>query len=954
VFLEALELSPAARISFLDRACGGDSLLRQEVESLLAHDRLDAELAGVFQLAAAALIEDGSLVGQRIGAYRITSELGHGGMGAVYLAVRADDEFQKRVAIKVVKRGMDTYAMLERFRHERQILANLDHPYIARLMDGGSTADHRPFFVMEYVEGRPIDRFCRESRLSVEEICRLFLRVCEAVAYAHRSLVVHRDLKPSNIFVTTDGAPKLLDFGVAKLLSAAPDAHSTVAGLFGRPLTPEYASPEQVRGLVVTTSTDVYSLGAVLYELLTGERAHSVESTSAAEWERAICETEIPRPSSRRRQLSHDLDSILLMSLRKESDRRYSSVDRFAADIQRFLEGQAVAARQDSLGYRAVKYVKRHALFLGAALIVAISLLSGAVLALSQARQAQAARQIAEQERARAEDRSRQADAARAVSDREHAIAERQRVIAVQQAAIARDEQRKAEQRLTQLMELANKSLFDVHAAIERLPGATAARQKIVKTTLDYLESIEKDAGADDRMRLALGVAYWRAGDVQGAPDTPNLGDTAGARKSYLRAAEWVRPLLGRHPYDPKVLAAWVDIQSSRATVLLRTGQAELAAGILRAATPSAITLSRVSVGDAREANLDQLLATALEFIHPAEARDYARRSIEGFNELVARNPSDLDLVMALSAVHSLLGSILRPMEPIEALKHFRESARLREGLIAQRPDNSAYQRELMLAYGQIASALGDPGNPSTMNDAEAARSYYLKAAAIARQLAQADPVNRVAKYDLASVELRLGALDPRPGGVPESMALLRHAAILFDELVKADPRTIRYQRSLAFAYQWIGNRLQAAGSRAEALAEYRISLTNAEKALAIDPKDLSCISQMLSSEQSIAKLLAATGDRTGAIEYAQRSVDRAEKNAAGNTNLVVRMHLARAYSAMAGIQRQFGNWPDALSTGTVAVQQWRYVITNERENAYEEDLARAEELVAECKRHLH
>ena len=238
LFLAALEMRQEQRAGFLDRECAGDPVLRAEVESLLAHDTGETQLGDLFQSAAAGLVAEGSLIGHRVGAYEIKSELGHGGMGTVYLAVRADDEFRKAVAIKVVRRGMDTHAMLERFRYERQILANLDHPYIARLLDGGSTEDHQPFFVMEYVEGLPVDRFCRESKLGVEAICRLFLRICEAVSYAHRNLVVHRDLKPSNIIVTVDGAPKLLDFGVAKLVSIEPDPDATVTSMYQRPITP--------------------------------------------------------------------------------------------------------------------------------------------------------------------------------------------------------------------------------------------------------------------------------------------------------------------------------------------------------------------------------------------------------------------------------------------------------------------------------------------------------------------------------------------------------------------------------------------------------------------------------------------------------------------------------------------------------------------------------------------
>src|SRR5579863_3068895 len=314
LFLSAADLSAAELEPFLDASCAGDAELRSEVESLLAADRKNgAGIASAVEIEAS-LLFDSPLSGERLGAYRILHEIGRGGMGAVYLAVRDDELYRKKVAIKVVKRGMDTTEVLSRFRYERQILANLDHPYIAGLYDGGTTYDGRPFFVMEFVEGQPVDTFCRERALSVDARCRLFVRICEAVAHAHRNLVVHRDLKPANIFVTPEGTPKLLDFGIAKLLDDGAGDRETTATM-ARHLTPDYASPEQVRGLAVTTATDVYSLGSVLYELLTGRRAHQITGSTPGEVERAVCETEILPPSVHAPQLDADLDNIVQMAM---------------------------------------------------------------------------------------------------------------------------------------------------------------------------------------------------------------------------------------------------------------------------------------------------------------------------------------------------------------------------------------------------------------------------------------------------------------------------------------------------------------------------------------------------------------------------------------------------------------------------------------------------------------
>jgi Tol biopolymer transport system component/serine/threonine protein kinase/tetratricopeptide (TPR) repeat protein len=383
VFDAAADLAPAERDAYLAEACGGDAELRRQVELLIrSHDAAgsfieEPAVAGVIT-DPARLDEDAPFIGRRVGSYRIVRELGRGGMGAVYLAVRADDEFQKRVAIKLVKRGMDTDFILRRFRQERQILASLEHQNIARLLDGGTTDDGLPYFVMDYIEGLPVNQFCDAHKLSTPERLRLFLKVCSAVAYAHQNLVIHRDLKPSNVLVLADGTPKLLDFGIAKLLNPEMGGRALdPTTLAMRLMTPEYASPEQVRGETVTMVSDVYSLGVLLYDLLTGHRPYTLRSRSPEEIARVICEQEPERPSvavnlievipssgrepleitpdsvSRvrdgsleklRRQLSGSIDNIVLKSLRKEPQRRYQTVEEFARDIEHYLEGRPVGA----------------------------------------------------------------------------------------------------------------------------------------------------------------------------------------------------------------------------------------------------------------------------------------------------------------------------------------------------------------------------------------------------------------------------------------------------------------------------------------------------------------------------------------------------------------------------------------------------------------------------------
>ncbi len=390
LFRTVVDRPAAEREAYLTRVCGDDQELRREVLSLLARDTAEDFIRGSILSAALSVAAEpkDDLTGERIGPYCLTRLIGRGGMGAVYEAVRDDEQFQQQVALKIIKRGMDTDFVRDRFLRERQILASLDHPHIARLFDGGATPDGLPYFVMEFVAGEPITDYCRRHQLSLNQKLKLFRGVCSAVQHAHQKLVIHRDLKPNNILVTSPadgradgkaggkaGTPKLLDFGIAKLLSPDPSQAHTRTETAMRLMTPHYASPEQARGQVVATTTDVYSLGVVLYELLTERRPYEFKTNSPAEIERAICDTEIEEPSKAvsrmsdassklagklARQLAGDPDNIVMMAMRKEPERRYQSVEQFSEDIRRYLAGLPVAARKDTFGYRARKFVQRH------------------------------------------------------------------------------------------------------------------------------------------------------------------------------------------------------------------------------------------------------------------------------------------------------------------------------------------------------------------------------------------------------------------------------------------------------------------------------------------------------------------------------------------------------------------------------------------------------------------
>jgi eukaryotic-like serine/threonine-protein kinase len=419
LFDAAVEVAPHDRRAFLARECESDDALRAELESLLESD---AQTNGFIEQPVLEmprdLFEDSpdeSILGRQFGAYQIIREVGRGGLGTVYLAARADDEYRKEVALKIVRRGLDTEDILQRFRNERQILAQLDHPNIARLIDGGTTGDGLPYFVMEYVKGEPITAYCDANTLPATERLALFRKVCAAVTYAHQNLVIHRDLKPSNILVTQSGEPKLLDFGIAKLLGPEEETLApTMADQ--RAMTPEYASPEQIKGDKITTASDVYSSGVLLYELLTGQRPYRLNTRSAAEIARAITDQEPERPSTalakrdgkskieirNSKILRGDLDNIVLMAMRKEPARRYSSVGQFSEDIRRHLEGLPVIARKDTWNYRTGKFIKRNKIGIAGTAAVALALIGGLAAALWQADAARRERDVANAEQLKA------------------------------------------------------------------------------------------------------------------------------------------------------------------------------------------------------------------------------------------------------------------------------------------------------------------------------------------------------------------------------------------------------------------------------------------------------------------------------------------------------------------------------------------------------------------------
>ncbi|MFN7931752.1 MAG: protein kinase [Bryobacteraceae bacterium] len=448
-----------------------------------------------------------------IGPYRLERILGRGGMGVVYLGKRSDNEFHKHVAIKILQNSVQSEDMLRRFRQERQILASLEHPNIARLIDGGTTEAGEPYFVMEYVSGGlPLDRYCEEQQLSLPQKLRLFMSVCSAVQYAHQRLVVHRDLKPGNILVSPEGVVKLLDFGIAKALFPQflqGDAALTQTGLHA--MTPEYASPEQMRGDAIGVGSDIYTLGVVLYQLLTGRLPFHQTEGGLPEFMRVVCEQEPRKPSTViapiKKELAGDLDNIVLMAMRKEAERRYGSAEQLGDDIRRYLEGMPVSARAATAGYRASKFLKRHTYAAIAAALFLASLTGGIITTVRQARIAEA-----------------------------NAI--------------------RAKERFQDLRQIAGKFLFEIEEEISQLPGSTNARKKLVEMAQRYLEVLAQERSDDPALASELASSYCALGAIQRSRHKHSLGDSPGARASYLRALEICNSVLGKTGPDGNLLNA--------------------------------------------------------------------------------------------------------------------------------------------------------------------------------------------------------------------------------------------------------------------------------------------------------------------------------------------------------------------------------------------------------------
>jgi eukaryotic-like serine/threonine-protein kinase len=823
---KALEISQDERPAYLDRVCQ-DSSLRQYVESLLgSYQQADDFLREPALITHASVLEPGAVdswLGRRLGPYQLIEEIGQGGMGAVYRAVRADDQYQKQVAIKLVRTGFETRFAQARFRSERQILATLEHPNIARLLDGGTADDGSPYFVMELVEGIPIHQYCDAHKLSITERLRLFRMVCSAIQYAHQSLVVHRDLKPANILVTSEGVPKLLDFGIAKILDAnafAGEVEPTID--FLRMLTPEYASPEQVRGEAISTATDVYSLGVVLYLLLTGHRPYKVDGLSTEAMRQAVCETKPARPSvavgrsvsanrpngssevthtpervsSARdakpeklsRALAGDLDNIVLKSLHKEPQRRYSSVEQLSEDIRRYMEGLPVGARPDTLLYRVGKFVKRNRVPVGAAALLLLSLCGGLAATLWEAH-------------------------------------------------IARVERAKAERRFNDVREVANSLMFEIHDSIKDLPGSTPARKLLVDRSLRYLDNLSREASGDASLQRELATAYEKVGDVQGSPYLANLGDTAGALASYRKAALILETLSRSDRENVSLqLDQYSNFIATAACLHARHHFPEALASLRKALQISESLLSKPIDASTQDRAADAYYALGWMLRSkgdlPGALQSFRRAAAIRASAQPVNGPQSTSLRTHLARDYSGMAMVLASQSQLgAAIDALRQATKLLGDLSAEDPTNAAIRGFLADSYQFLGADLKDSG------DLPHGLEHLRKARAIYQALSQADPQDAWLPYRLGYADISISDVLFKNGNAEEGSGILREALSIFQRLVQIHPDNSDNREGLSDSYAGFGAEYrrmaaQPNSSKSKRLEDWRAAQSDYEKSL--------------------------------------------------------------------------------------------------------------------------
>lgn len=752
---QAIERPAAQRADFLATTCGGDAALREAVERLL--EASDAA-AGLYEnplLAHLSAAPNAAITaGMRIGPYEVVRELGRGGMGAVYVADRVEGGFSQRVAIKFVG-SITSSTLLQRFSEERRILATLEHPNIARLLDGGTTAGGLPYLIMEFVDGVPIDEYCNRHHLPLQPRLDIFRQLCGAVHYAHQRLVVHRDIKASNILVTADGVPKLLDFGIAKIVEPV-DGSAALQRTLIRALTPESASPEQVRGEPITIATDVYSLGVLLYRLLTGHGPYGADHPSQAELLRRVCDITPPAPSSvvgadgSLPAIPRDLDLIVLKALRKEPERRYGSAEQLSDDLDRLTRRLPVAAAPDSRRYRLRKFGARHKIALGSAAIALFAIVAGAATA-------------------------------------------------VYQAQITRRERTRAEQRFADVRRLANSFMFEVHDAVADLPGGLPVRQLVAKRAAEYLDSLAAEAQNDVALQRELAAANTRLADILGGGGVSNLGDLEQAERRYAQALELRQALASRPGAELADIDGLAQARVLVSRFLILRGELARSEASAQAAVDGLLQAPGVHAGN---------VATAYHQLGFVQARrGRIRDALASLEEATYRAkqqvnaaPQDTREIARLARIAIDYGEQLQAARRhAEAVTTLRDAQALVEGLITREPLNPRYQYTLMLALSFEGASHDAEGRFPEAID------RLTRATAIGEELVRAEPGDINGRLSLMMSRYALAMAHIHAGDAAIGTPALRRAVTEAEAIVRDAPGNAFALNQLASARVELG-----------------------------------------------------------------------------------------------------------------------------------------------------
>lgn len=825
IFNAVLELPADKRQQFLEEECAGDSDLRRDVQSMLSADStgpkvIDTIVTDAVEKAAVQHLR--ADIGLQLGPYTLMEEVGSGGMGSVYRAVRSDEAYKQSVAIKLVHRGMNSDHILNRFRFERQILANLNHPNIARIIDAGSTPDGRPYFVMEFVDGLAVIRHIEENKLSIRERLQLFESICAAVQHAHQKLIIHRDLKPSNILVTKDGVPKLLDFGIAKVLSVESEdtaEYNTINT--ARFMTPDYASPEQMRAEELTTASDVYSLGALLYQLLTGQKPYKTKAHAGMELQLAVCNVDPIKPSEAvadpkiADELKGDVDTIVLYAMHKEPARRYESAGQFAADIRNYLEGRAVIARRDTLLYRVQKAVTRNKALSFATLAVLLSLVGGIISSTYQAR--------------------------------------------------------RAERRFQEVRQLANTFLFDFHSAIAKTPGTVEARALVLKTASQYLASLAAEAKGDPALSKEVAASYVKLADTEGHILGSNLGNTEASKQHYTQAEALLTPLLPDAD-AAKLLARMYRSRGDNSGFSSNLKESEefykralaLENQVLNKTpddVPSLNLFAEIHINYAR------MQLRQREFDAAGENN---RRGVQLLEKSLALKKDDPVALNAMAGAYGSDGiSWMRRGQIREAVDALRKSVELRELLHQRNPSDVEICRDLAIAYSNLADALGGQRGLS-LGDTEGALVMARKMVALTEEAAK-DQADQRAQYDYAMSMLRLASYMPVSKDNHEAVPLLKKAESMLQSVVSADAKNRRALQMVAYT-DWQLGVWYSLDTPNAAAQKFQQGADTMEKLIAEDSKDFERFASLYRISRDWIHFAAKRGECTLAAKVHERA----------------------------------------------------------------------------------